>query len=130
MSSASGLVSSGREQQIDFRHLKSSHGDVELGLDIQKVLQLDREDGCIPSCVFRELVIGDYVGSNLFRGSDFQPDRWDLFHTSCLAASTRPWPAMMRVLRIDENRVGEAKYANAPGDLPDLVFRMCARIEE
>ncbi len=47
---------------------------------------------------------------------------------SSFAAATRPWPAMIEVAVVDEDRIVEAERLDAVGDLADLPARVRARV--
>ena len=59
-------------------------------------LQLDRQHLAVPAGIQRELVVGDHVGPPLGRAEMGQAQGRDASSSPrSLAASTRPWPAMI-----------------------------------
>ena len=62
--------------------------------------------------------------------SDRCPRRMTGTSRNCrrFAASSRPCPAMIVPVRIDQDRIGPAELADAGGDLVDLTIGVRARI--
>ena len=77
------------------RSRQAEAGELDVELEIDQTLQLDREDLPVPAGVERELVVGKHVGAALGGAQVRQAQRRDLFQPRSLAASTRPCPAMI-----------------------------------
>src|SRR5277367_5994765 len=96
-------VNSGRQQQIDFRDLESRDSDVELGLNVQEVLQLNGEDGFVPARIFGQLVVGKNIRSNLIFCKVLDTNRRNLFHSQEFGCLARPLPAIVLLLESISN---------------------------
>ena len=82
------------EHEVDLGEAEAGQLDIELEVDQR--LQLDREDLLVPAGVERQLVVGEHIGAALGVGEVRQrAASAPTSSPSSLAASTRPWPAMI-----------------------------------
>jgi hypothetical protein len=115
-------------QQIDFRGLEAGDLNVELEVEARQVLELDRQDFPIPPGIEGELVVGDDVSPFLRLAEMLDPN--GRHHLQ--AQSARRFDAAVagddHVRLIDEDRVGEAEFANRGRDLMNLLLRVNSRV--
>src|SRR5205807_371050 len=89
---------------------------------------LDRQDVFVPPRKLSESVVGNDISTNLSLAEMLKPHRRHGGHpkqASCLGAAVAGHNVTPR---IDQNRVVEAEFPDAVGDLSDLLLRMGSRV--
>ena len=107
LGSSPGVV----EEEVDLGEREAGELDVELEID--EGLQLDREDIAVPAGVQRELVVGDHVGPALRRAQVGQPERRHALQAEQLGGLDPAVTGDDLVLIADQDRVGEAEALDA-----------------
>ena len=92
------------------------------------MLQFDGEDGLVPAGVLGQFVVGNDVCPNLVIRQPVEPNRRHLRYAEQLRRLNSPVAGDYLIVGINQDRVCKAERPHAFGDLPDLVFGMCARV--
>jgi hypothetical protein len=96
-------------------------GELDVELDVDEALQLDRQQIPVPAGIERELIVGQYVGTSLRRIEVGEAHGGDAFQAQQPGGLD---PAVTRddlAIPSDQHRVGKTKPANTLGNLPDLL---------
>ena len=81
------------EHEVDLGQAEPGQLDIEIEVDQR--LELDCEDLLVPSGIERELVVSDVIDPAFGLERCDSASVGTVFMPSSLAASTRPWPAMI-----------------------------------
>ena len=114
------------QENVDFGEGEAGELDVEL--NVNEGLELDRQDIAIPAGVLRKLVVGDHIGAALRLGQVRQPERQDALNPEELCCLDPAMAGDDLVLIADEDRVGETEALDASGDLLDLLLGVGASV--
>ncbi len=102
--------------------------DIEVQVELSELLEFLCQQLLVPAGIERELVVGDHIGPLLRRASCVSIRRQGTVSTQELRSRNPAMTGEDHVLAVDQDRVGEAKAADAVGDLSDLFFRMRSRV--
>jgi len=110
------------QDDVDFRYLEP--GQFDLDVEIDQILELNRQKLLVPPGFLGELVIGQDVGALIRLAQMREPvgrhrgDAEELggFHTAVTGDDL--------LVIIDQDRIAEAELRNAVRDLADLLLRM------
>jgi len=97
-------------------------------LQVRERAQLDGKCAAIPASAEGELVVGKRVGPAFRRIEARQAKRRHVFEAEKLGGLQPAMAGDDFVIVVDEDRIGEAEPGDAVGNLPDLLFGMCAGI--
>ena len=114
------------QENVDFGEGEAGELDVEL--NVNEGLELDRQDIAVPAGVLRKLVVGDHIGAALRLGQVRQPERRDALNPEELCCLDPAMAGDDLVLIADEDRVGETEALDASGDLLDLLLGVGASV--
>jgi hypothetical protein len=110
------------EHKVDFSGREASEVNVEI--DVDEALQLDRQQLPVPSGVEGELVVGQHIGAPLSRAQMSQAHRRDAVQAEQLCGLDPAVAGNDLAVLSDQNWIGEAEPPDAVGDLPDLLLGM------
>jgi hypothetical protein len=99
-------------------------GELDIELDIDQGLQLDREHVAIPAGVLGELVVRDDVGPALSRAEVGQTKGWNALDSEELCGFDPAVTGDDLIVVADQHRVREPEALDAAGDLLDLLLRV------
>ncbi len=105
---------------VNFGNFESRNRDIEVTLDVQKVLKLDGEYGCVPAGLLCQSIVGDDISSDLIRRQVFESDRRHFGNAKQLGGRHSPVSRDYRAVLVDEDRIVEAESPDAVSDLADL----------
>jgi hypothetical protein len=115
-----GRLLSFLETQIDFGRLEADQLDLEVEVD--QGLQLDRQDLAVPAGSLRQAVVGQDVRPPLGLGEVGQPYGRHHQQAQQLGGSDAPVAGDDLPVVANQHRVAEAEPLNAFCNLPDLLF--------
>src|SRR5260370_9032860 len=114
------------EYDVDFGRREAGHLDIEIELD--EALQLDRQQLTIPSSVEGKLVVGHHIGAPLSRAQMSQAHRRDAVQAEQLCRLDSAMAGNDLAVLSDQNWIVESELPDAVGNLPDLLLGMGSRI--
>ena len=100
------------QNQIDFPHLEAGDGNVKVKVKRSQMLQLDGKNRIVPSSFFRQLVIGQNVGSDLMVGQIVQAYGRNLLDRQEFRGLDATMAGDNHPRSIDKDRIGEAEGAD------------------
>jgi hypothetical protein len=117
-----GLV----EYNVDL--VQREPGDLDVEIDRDQALQLDRQQLLVPPGIEGELVIGQYIGPPLRHIEMGETQRRDALQPKKFCGLDTAVAGDDLAVLPDQHRVGEPEPPDAVGDLLHLLLGMGARI--
>ena len=103
------LVVEPGDQDVDLGHLEAGDRDVEVEIELDQVLQLDRQDLAIPAGLLGELVVGEDVGALLRLAHVLEPDDRNGLMPERLGRGDAAMSGDDDAVLVDQDRVVEAE---------------------
>ena len=114
------------QAKVDLGGLEARQLDLEVEVD--QGLQLDRQDLPVPASLLGQPVVGKDVGPLLCFREVGEPNGRHDGDAEKLCRGDPPVPGDDLALLIDQNRIAEAKALYAFGNLADLLLGVCTRV--
>jgi hypothetical protein len=109
------------ENEIDICQAEAGKLDIEVEVD--QSLKLDREQLLVPASVQRKLIVRDDVGPSLRFREVREPQHRHSLHTEQPCYRYPPMAGDDLIIVPDQHRVGKAEPRDRVRDLPNLFFR-------
>ena len=112
------------EDDVDLRHLEP--GQLDLDVEVDQALQLDRQKLLVPAGLLGELVVGQDVGALIGLAQMRQPAGGHRVDAEELGGFHAAMAGDDLLVIVDQDRIAEAELLDALRDLPDLLLE-CVR---